>query len=417
MTEGVQRARVTYREVLQVREFQAVLWSQGLSLLGDQVARIAIALLVFDQTGSALAASATYATGYLAWLVGGPFLSTLADARSRRTVMVVCDLARAALVVGLLFDGLPLPLLFTLLVALGLLAPAFDSARGAVLPDLLQGERYVVGNALLNFVLQTGQVLGFLAGGALVVLVGTRGALLLDIGTFLVSAIVLLVWLPHDPPTRRRGRSTLRDAREGLAHVTASPELRVLLHWSLLGAAAVITAEGLAIAVADELGRGAVIAGVLTASVPFGFLLGALALARWCTEAQRLAALRPLGLLCCVPLIATPFTSSPWTMAPLWVLAGVGSSLQFVASTRYIAVTPARIRGRAYGIAVSALMAVQGAALLLAGVLAELTAPTLAVAALSGCLLLASLTLRTPEGPLEPLKQTPIPSDADVDGH
>jgi len=89
---------VTYRQVLAVREFRAIAVSQGLSILGDQVARIAVALLVYARSHSALATAATYACSYLPGLLGGPLLSALADRYRRRTIMAVCDVARTILV-------------------------------------------------------------------------------------------------------------------------------------------------------------------------------------------------------------------------------------------------------------------------------------------------------------------------------
>ena len=131
--------RVTYRAVLRVREFRALLVADGLSTLGDQVARIAVALLVLERSGSAFAASATYACSYLTWLVGGPLLSALPDRYPRRRLMIFCDLARMALVACLAIPGISLWLVFAVLTVVGLLAPPAEAARSALLADILEG--------------------------------------------------------------------------------------------------------------------------------------------------------------------------------------------------------------------------------------------------------------------------------------
>ena len=181
-----------YTAVLRDREFRAVLVADGLSTVGDQVARIAVALLVLERSGSAFAASATYACSYLTWLLGGPFLTAMADRYPRRRVMLVCDLLRMALIASLAVPGTPLSAVFSVLVLVGLLAPPFDAARSSLCADLLTGERYVVGNALTNAVSQAGQLLGFVGGGALVVALGVEGALLTDALTFGLSAALLV---------------------------------------------------------------------------------------------------------------------------------------------------------------------------------------------------------------------------------
>ncbi|MCA1711611.1 MAG: MFS transporter, partial [Actinobacteria bacterium] len=228
------RQRVTYRQVLGVREFRALFLSQGLSLVGDQVARIAVALLVFDRTRSTFAASASYGCSYLTWLVAGPFLSVLADRYRRRRIMVLSDLARAALVALLLGARPPIWLVFAVLIAVGLLAPPFESARSAILPDILEGEEYVVGNTLINTTIQGAQVAGFFFGGVLVALFSPRGALALDVATFLLSAAVLAGTVQDRPAVTARSTSYLADTRAGIEYVLREPLLRTLLLYGVL---------------------------------------------------------------------------------------------------------------------------------------------------------------------------------------
>ena len=52
---------------------------QTLSVAGDQLARIAVAWIVFSRTGSTTLTGISYAVTYLPWLVGGPLLSVYAD--------------------------------------------------------------------------------------------------------------------------------------------------------------------------------------------------------------------------------------------------------------------------------------------------------------------------------------------------
>ena len=386
-TDGVPGA--SYRGVLRDRDFGALLLADGLSIVGDQVARIAVALLVLDRSGSAFAASATYACSYLTWLVGGPFLSAIADHYPRRRVMVVCDLLRMVLIAVLAVPGTPLWAVFAVLVLVGLLAPPFDAARSSLVADLLIGERYVIGNALTNAVSQAGQLLGFVAGGALVLAVGVEGALLADAATFALSAVLLLTRVVERGHVRQdvSGSGRLTEAVAGFALLRRTPRLRVLLCWGLLSAAAVIAPEGLAVAIAREDGRGAFAAGVLTASVPAGFLVGSWLVLR--LPAERRERLFPAMVAgSCLPLLMTPFVSSVEVLSVLWVLAGVGNAIQLVANSSFVQAVPAHLRGRAFGVAVALLMAVQGVLLLLAGALAELTGPRVPVAVVAGLTLL-----------------------------
>ena len=390
VTTSAPVVRVRYRSVLGQREFATLFAAGGLSVAGDQLARIAVALLVFERSGSALAASATYACSYLAWLLGGPVLSALSDRHSWRRLMISVDLLRMLLVVLLVLPGLPLWLVFVVLSAIGLLSPPFEAARSALLADVLDGDAYVAGNALTQTANQAAQVVGFVAGGALVALISTEGALLANAATFAVSALLLSLGV------RERGRPStgppaplLREAAEGARLVARTPLLRSLLVWALLDTAIVIAPEGLAVAIADDTGGGALAAGILTASVPAGFLLGSFLLVRVRPE-RRQALFLPLVLLSGLPLLATPFLHSTALLAACWVLAGTGTALQLIANASFVQAVPRHLRGRAYGVAGTALAAVQGVVLLLAGALAEVTGPETAVAliALIGLMLI-----------------------------
>jgi MFS family permease len=394
---------VTYRAVLRVREFRALLIADGLSTLGDQVARIAVALLVLERSGSAFAAAATYACSYLTWLVGGPLLSALPDRYPRRRLMIICDLARMVLVACLAIPGVSLWLVFAVLTVVGLLSPPAEAARSALLADILEGEEYVVANALGNAVGQAGQVGGFVAGGALVAALGVQAALLLDAGTFAVSALLLMVAV-RERLVDRTGSSdhgsALQEAAAGFRLVAGSSRLRALLGWALLSAGSGIAAEGLAVSISDQHGGGALWAGVLTAAVPAGFLLGSWLLLR--VRSDRRERLFPaLVALNCVPLLATPLVEDLRLITALWVLAGCGGALQIVANSAYVQAVPPHLRGRAFGVAGTTMMVLQGVVLLAAGALAEATGPRVPIAVFAAvCLLLVPLLPRRASDPV-----------------
>jgi MFS family permease len=406
----VHASPASYRSVLRDREFRALFVADGLSVLGDQVARLAVALLVFARTGSPFAASATYACSYLSWLVAGPLLSPLADRLPRRAVMVVCDVVRGLLVAVLLVPGLPLGLVFGVLVVAGLLSPPFEAARSALMADVLHGDRYVVGNALIGTMGQAGQVAGFVAGGALVALLGTRGALLVDAVTFAGSALLYLAMVRDHPTPAPAARSPWRrDLTEGVRLVATRRELRSLLGWGVLVAAVTIPPEGLAVAVARDVGGGSVAAGVLTATVPAGFVVGSWLLLR--LPAGRRRRLFPaLVLLSSASLALSPGLGAAWQLAAAWTVAGAGMALQTVANSAFVQAVPRELRGRAFGVAATALMAAQGIVLLGAGAVADRVGarPAVALFAAGGAGVVVVLALAARRVRLNPEK---VPSD------
>ena len=108
--------RVTFRSVFAVGEFRALWSAEALSQIGDQLARVALAVLVFDRTDSALLTGLTYALTMAPAFLGGIFLSGIADRLPRREVMVAADIARALLIGAVAIPGMPFPALWVLAI-------------------------------------------------------------------------------------------------------------------------------------------------------------------------------------------------------------------------------------------------------------------------------------------------------------
>jgi len=141
-------ARSSYREVFAIGEFRALWSAQVLSFAGDQFAQVAIAILVYGRTHSPFLTALAYALTYLPPIAGGSLLSGLADLFPRRRVMIVCDMFRVGTVGLMAIPGLPL--------------------RAALMPDVLPGDMFVLGSAMGNITYQASQILGFVAGTAVV---------------------------------------------------------------------------------------------------------------------------------------------------------------------------------------------------------------------------------------------------------
>lgn len=401
-----------FSEALAVREFRWLLVADVLSLLGDQLTRVAAAALVWDRTSSPALAAATFALGYLPYLLGGTLLAALADRLPRRSVMITCDLARAGLVGLLALPGVPLPVLYAVLFASALLTPPFASARAATVPDMLPGDTYVAGNALVHTLFGLGQVLGLLAAGVAVSAVGVHGALAVDAATFLASALVVRTRVAARPvvPRGTPAGSLLADSGEALRLVTRDPVLRSLLLLAWLGAAFGVVPEGLAVVVVAEAGGGPVLYGLVIAALPAGAMAGSLAFARLVHPDRRLRLALPICLAGFLPLLATPLAPSLPAVAALWFATGTSACFQLAANAAFVRAVPPGIRGRAFGVAQAGLLTAQGLSLLAAGALAEAWDPRSVAAAsgVAGLVTVGALALRWPSELGGGLRATPV---------
>ncbi|WP_240196895.1 MFS transporter [Nonomuraea lactucae] len=370
----------TYGEVIAISEFRALWYGQGLSLLGDQLAQVALAVLVYERTGSPLATAAVYALTYLPSIVGGPLLAGLADRFARRGVMLTCDLIRAALVSAMALPGMPFSVLCGLVFLVVLLSAPFSAARAALLPEVLEGDRYVVGSALQNMTNQAVQMLGFAAGGAVIATMGPYRALALDAATFLGSALILVTGVRRRPAAGGDGArpSMWKMTRAGTRLVFGDRKLRTLVLFAWL-CGFYILPEGLAAPYAKELYTGTlpvpVITGLLMAAMPTGTVVGAFLFGRFVSPSRRLRMMGWMAMLSCLPLVVTAMRPPLPVVLAAWVLSGIGGAYQLAANAAFVQRVPAERRGQAFGLAQSGLMAAQGAGILLGGLAAERLGP------------------------------------------
>jgi hypothetical protein len=126
-------------------EFRALWTAQVLSVAGDQLARMTLTLLVYDPTRSSLLAAVTFVASLVPQFLGGVALAGLADRWPRREFMIVCDVARAVLVLIMALPGVPVAGLVGLLFVVTLVGAPFTAARAALYPDILAGDAYVLG--------------------------------------------------------------------------------------------------------------------------------------------------------------------------------------------------------------------------------------------------------------------------------
>ena len=390
--------RATFREVLSVREFRALWFSEILSIAGDRLALVALTLLVFHQTRSPLLTAAVYATGYVPWVIGGLFLADFADRRPRRSVMITCDAVRAVLVAAMVIPHTPVVVLVALLFVTTMITPPFESARAALTADILAGERYVLGAAVMQTTFLAAQVAGAAGGGVAVAFIGVRPSLAVDSATFVLSGLLIALGIRARPAAARPETvqpSALARAGAGLRLVFSDPALRTLL---LLGwlVAFYTVPEGVAAPYVARLGGGPIATGVVLASTVFATAVVTPLFTRFVRPRQRLALMGPLAVLTCATLVVTALRPGLAVSLLVFSVSAAFGVYQIAANTAFVVRVPDERRAQAFGIANVGVVVGQGAAFVAAGAAAEVITPAAVIAIFGavGTVMAVALTLR-----------------------
>ncbi|OLF17674.1 MFS transporter [Actinophytocola xanthii] len=408
--DGGRAAR--YRDVFAVGEFRILFLTHLVSIAGDQVARVALAVLVFSRTGSSALAALTYALTLLPELVAGPLLAGLADRYQRRTLMIICDLTRAGLVAIMAVPGMPLWVLGGLVFAVPLAGAPYKAARAAIMPTILSGDRYEVGMGVTYTALQVGILGGYAAGAPLVAWLGPEKALLLDAVTFVISAALVASGLSAHPPAAatRLPPTKLAAFRSLLGLVWRDRRLRYLMAFGCLAGCYTVPA-GLAVPFGAQVGAGTAAVGLLLAAHPAGAAIGATAMTRLVPPRRRLMLLGPLAVATSAVLLPVGLVPQLGIMVALCALCGLLSGHDAVAVATFTRIVPAERRGQAYGLALAVVRATQGLGAALAGVVAQFSSPSTSIAVFAVLGVLAAAAIAVGWERVRPHGATPAGSD------
>ncbi len=372
-----------------MREFRWLWLADVQSLLGDQLARVALSVLVYERTGSSLLTAGIYALTFIPALLGGFLLGPLADRVPRRTLLVVGDLIRALLIAVMAIVGAPIALLTVLIVLVVVFESPWRATQTALVGDILEGEGYVLGTGLRFAGSQGAQLLGFALGGAAVAAIGPRWALAIDAVSFALSAALIRFGV-RDRRAAQVIDDELADApgptapwTAGIRLVAASSKLRSLVALSWLAGLFVVP-EGLAAPYAASLGGGPKTIGVLLAALPAGTLIGTLGLSRFVGAERRKALVGPLAVCAGIPLFACALHPGLAFTLLLWTAAGACTCYLVQVITEFAETVPNRTRGQSLGVLTSGMLALQGVGLLLGGVLSQVFASSDAIAICGG---------------------------------
>jgi MFS family permease len=382
----------TFRDVFSVGEFRALWLAYLASVAGDQLALVAVTVLVYDRTRSPLLTALAYSAGFAPWAIGGITLSRLADRYPRRTVMVSCDAARLVIVAVMATPGVPLLLVVLLLATVTLLDSPFRAARSATLPDVLTGDRYVMGQAAMTITNRSGRTLGLAGGGVAVAFLGAHGALAADAGTFAFSAAAIRLGVRLRPvhPKGQREES----GGSAVARVFGNPRLRTLM---LLGWLVPFYAvpEGVAAPYAHMLHGGSVATGLILAAGPAGGVAGSVIFSRLVPPDGRQRYMGPLAVAACAILVVC-FLRPPFA-ASLVVFAAstVCSCYQLAANSAFVKTVPPSWRGQAFGLANGGINVGQSLWFAAAGAAADVLSPAVVIglSGLIGAVFAASLAV------------------------
>lgn len=369
--------------------------ARGASLLGDEVAYVALAWRLKGHGPSAVMAL-TLAL-MVPQVVAAPWAGLIADRVSAKRIVTTVTLVQALICLALVNTSLVLSVVGVALLSLG--SAVVNPAMGALAPRLVERELLPRLMGLAGTFTSLGAILGPAIGGTLVAISGTRTPLVLDALSFAAYAILIRsLRTDRIPEPKAPEQRTKREWAAGwrvLRSDSILSTLQAVLICSVLGIGALNVAE--VFFITKTLQGNSFVYGILGLMFGGGNLIGAVLFPRLKVAVQQ----RPMAAMCSAWLLAfgiltLGMSRSVWLAALACLIVGVGNgTINMLFGILMADRVPDEVRGRFGAVFGSAITTSSITSMLLAGFFLHKYAPETVITA-GGCLAVAACSIGLP---------------------
>lgn len=215
------------------RQFRLIFWGNILTQVGAQMTLVAVAVQVYNLTGSSAMVGYTSLWALVPLIFFGLIGGALADTIDRRTLVIwatVLTAVTSVLLYGQAILGIDNVWLIWVLVAVqSAAAAAYRPARAAMLPRLIPEELIPAANTIASSTMSGAMIIGPLVAGVIVAHAGVNWAYLAE-ALLLVLALLSLVGLAAQPPSQDTGgrhpfATAISDTIAGFRYLRTQPLL------------------------------------------------------------------------------------------------------------------------------------------------------------------------------------------------
>jgi MFS family permease len=302
---------VSRAEILRNGPLRALLAAEVISTTGAQMTWLALPWFVLVTTGSPAQMTLVMIAELVGLTAAGLPSGALLQRFGARRTMLVADAIRAPLMLlvpVLHWAGhLSFGALLVVALALGTFGAPYFAAQRLIIPELLGEDESVVtqANALFQGAIRATMLLGPPVAGVLIGIFGAPSVLLIDGATYVVSFVLVQVFVPQRAPLPVEDQT--RGLLAGLRFLAREPLLRVWIPLFVAGDAAwQAFFAAVPVLVVESYDAHATVAGILFAGFGAGCIVGNVASFRFLTD--RIDGLRLVAL------------SVPFQALPLWIL-------------------------------------------------------------------------------------------------
>ena len=348
-------------------QFSILWWSGTLSSFGDWAtlfASVALASYLGAEGGNSELTSVVPIIARIIPAFMSSFAGILADRFNKRNVMIICDISRMLIVLGLFFTT-TLIQLFIINFISEIFSLTRQPSRESIVPDIVSDEYLVKANSL--FTVGTYAMLpiaslffGFISENKVIENIVSYGnswngsiVFLIDAVTFLISSYLLL-FLKADTSYQKvkKKNNVIGDLKEGIKYFFSVSELRLVttsISLSLIGAGALFVLGNTYLTQSLNFSQSSF--GFMIASFGFGIIFTMVILSYFVTTFSRIPFFIGLSMMLTGVSLLFAFNSSEFpTIIFSIFISGIGSGSVYLLTISYLqSTTEKKLRGRVFG--------------------------------------------------------------------
>ena len=348
-------------------QFSILWWSGTLSSFGDWAtlfASVALASYLGAEGGNSELTSVVPIIARIIPAFMSSFAGILADRFNKRNVMIICDISRMLIVLGLFFTT-TLIQLFIINFISEIFSLTRQPSRESIVPDIVSDEYLVKANSL--FTVGTYAMLpiaslffGFISENKVIENIVSYGnswngsiVFLIDAVTFFISSYLLL-FLKADTSYQKvkKKNNVLGDLKEGIKYFFSVSELRSVttsISLSLIGAGALFVLGNTYLTQSLNFSQSSF--GFMIASFGFGIIFTMVILSYFVTTFSRIPFFIGLSMMLTGVSLLFAFNSLEFpTIIFSIFISGIGSGSVYLLTISYLqSTTEKKLRGRVFG--------------------------------------------------------------------
>ena len=348
-------------------QFSVLWWSGTLSSFGDWAtlfASVALASYLGSEGGNSELTAVIPIVARIIPALMSSFAGILADRFNKKNVMIICDLSRMVIVLGLFFTT-TLIQLFLINFLSEIFSLIRQPSRESVVPEVVDDEYLVKANSLFTVgtyasLPLASLVFGVISDNSLIEGIVSYGndwngsvIFVIDSVTFLISSFLLL-YLKTDSPNKNieKQSNVLGDLKEGLNYFLSVQELRTVttsISLSLVGAGALFVLGNTYLTESLKFTQSSF--GFMIASFGFGIIFTMVILSYFVTSFSRIPFFIGISMVITGLSLLFAFNSSEFSTILFFIfISGIGSGSVYLLTISYLqSTTDKNLRGRVFG--------------------------------------------------------------------